>query len=399
MGLLEIIFTVLILLFPIGEIVRIDILSGAVATVNDLFVGIVVVIWLIRHLEKSGKFKRSNLGTAIFIFAGIGFLSLLFNSVSLNGQQFLVSILYLLRWIFYALIYFVVLELRGTFRKKIPSLLTSAGLIILIGGFVQYFLYPNLRNLYYLGWDEHLYRLFSSFLDPNFAGAFFVLYFLFVAGLFFSLKEGKRVRIVVLAILGIADIIAIYLTYSRSAFMMLIIGVLTLLILRKKALVGFALIIIFVVAAFFTPKAFKTEGTNLFRVVSSEARIESAQKAITIFKENPILGVGFNSYRYAQIKYGFLGKNGEISHAGGGTDNSFLFVLATTGVIGLLAYLFLWGKILVTSLKKAKKGNINSQILFSSSIAILFDSLFINSLFYIFFMMWMWILVGLTENK
>ena len=70
-------------------------------------------------------------------------------------------------------------------------MLISGSLIVLLG-FIQLMFYPALRNLYYLGWDEHLYRMFSTFLDPNFAGAFFVLFTLFVIDM--SLRYKKEFK-------------------------------------------------------------------------------------------------------------------------------------------------------------------------------------------------------------
>ena len=37
------------------------------------------------------------------------------------------------------------------------------------------FVYPDLRNLWYLGWDPHYYRVFATLLDPNYVGILLVL--------------------------------------------------------------------------------------------------------------------------------------------------------------------------------------------------------------------------------
>ncbi|MBI3070128.1 MAG: O-antigen ligase family protein, partial [Candidatus Levybacteria bacterium] len=128
-------------------------------------------------------------------------------------------------------------------------------------------------------------------------------------------------------------------------------------------------------------------------------RLESTGNAIAIFKDNPLIGVGFNAYRYAQYRYGFIkGENWQIVHSGAGTDNSFLFVLATTGIIGLISYLYLWWVIL----KKAyfeKSSKIISGVVFASVAGLALNAFFINSLFFPFIMAWMWILLGLTESN
>lgn len=148
---------------------------------------------------------------------------------------------------------------------------------------------------------------------------------------------------------------------------------------------------------FFSVAGLRSEGTNLLRITSTEARIPTALNSITIFKNNPVLGVGFNAYGFAAEKYGFLKVSNYPNHAAAGTDNSFLFILATTGVVGFLSYIFLWFKIFLSVKDGIRKKNIFSYVLLASSVALFFDSLFVNSLFYVFIMLWIWIIVGLSE--
>lgn len=398
MGVLKIIFIFLVLLFPLGEIIRFDFGNGIAVLPNDALVGLVVISWLFwRFLNK--KNPQRFLTKPIFIFIGISFLSLIINIKTLTSFQSFVSFLYLLRWGLYAGLYFVVSDFDFNFKRKIPLFMILSGIIVVLGGYIQFFFYPSLRNLYYLGWDEHLYRMFSSFLDPNFAGSFFVLNFLLIGGIFFDYLKDKKWERGLLGFLGMLTLLAVFLTYSRSALLMFSISVFVFLIMvgRKRWLIGFLLIsaIVFILL----PKAFQTEGTNFFRVVSSQARLRSAENALIIFKENPVLGVGFNAYRYAQHRYGFLkGEKWQISHGGAGADNSFLFVLATTGVVGFIAYLYLWIKIFQSNIKASIKGYI-SLVVIASCLGLFVNALFINSLFYPFIMEWMWILIGLRENK
>lgn len=168
---------------------------------------------------------------------------------------------------------------------------------------------------------------------------------------------------------------------------MLITGSFVFLFLNTKKTFAILIVVAFLSVTVLLPKAYKTEGTNFLRIASSQARLDSAKQAIEIFKEDPLFGVGFNAYRYAKDRHGFTFGNWEESHADAGTDNSFLFLLATVGITGFIAYLYMWFKIL--------KINIRSKLLIASVVAIFVDSLFVNSLFYSFLMFWIWILVGL----
>lgn len=380
----EFFFIILLFTFSLGEIARIQLSNGI--AIKALDVAVLFVALLVLHSRK--KLARPRLAKPILIFSSIAAFSLLINFSNLKTNEFTISLLYLVRWIVYAGVYFAVLNLDTNFKKKIPNFLLTAGGVILFLGYAQYFLYSDLRNLYYLGWDEHLYRLFSSFLDPNFAGAFLALYFLFVFGLF------VKSRSLVYGFISALSLIAIALTFSRSAYLMLFAGVFTFLFLhgRKKLILGF--IVLFVVAALtLSVVGFRSEGTNLLRITSTQARLPSAAKALAIFESNPILGVGFNAYEFANNRHGLSKESKYPNHSAAGTDNSFLFVMATTGIVGLISYLYLWFKIL-----SVFRQSPYSTILISSSVALFVGSIFVNSLFYTFIMLWMWILVGIAED-
>jgi len=397
MGLLKILFIITLLSISIGEVLRFELIIGTSINLSNIAVGALVIYWLALHLFKKRKINTGKLLKPIAIFVGIGIISLVFNLKFLNTQELVISFLYLFRWILYAFIYFIVLEFDKNFQKKIIYLLLFIGGIIVIGGYIQYFFYPSLKNLYYLGWDEHLYRMFSSFLDPNFAGAFFCLYFFLIVGMMRDLiKKNEVYMIILFGFLGLLTFIAIFLTYSRSAILMLVVGCVIFLILKKKLYIMAVLALLAVSLVLFAPKAFKTEGTDLFRKVSSEARISSAKQAVTIFSKNPVFGIGFNSYKFVRVRYGFTGKD-DPSHAEGGTDISLLFVMVTTGVIGLISYVYLLSKVILIAYKKYKK-NFIAGVLLISIMSFIINSFFINSLFYSFFMLWIWILVGLTES-
>lgn len=388
---------ILILSLVLGQVVRIPLGSVVAVTPIDIFAFVLIALWTRRNL----KIKRQKLisqpnkiSLALVVFTAIGFFSLLVNSKHLIPEQFLVSFLYLVRFAFLAGIYFVVREFSEKTKWNLLSWLALAGVLIAVLGLIQYFLYPDLRNLYYAGWDEHLYRIFSTFLDPNFAGAFFVLVFILLLGLLFN-REKKTDLFRLAVILGtILTLTALLLTYSRSAYLAFFISLSTLFILAKRVwLVVFLLL--FILGILLLPKNLPSEGVDLGRTASVLARQESTQKALIIIKDNPLLGVGFNAYRYAQMRYGFL--KDESAHSGAGTDNSFLFVLATTGIIGFMAYLYLWYQILSLAFQSRKL--IVPKIVIVSSFTLFVNSLFINSLFYESIMVWMWLLIGTMERK
>ncbi len=389
---------VLIYLFPLGQLARFQLPNNISFTVNDILIGVVFLVWVIQIvLLRINILKQQK---SILIFVGVGLGSLLLNSLWLNQSQLLISFSYLLRWVAYASVYFMISGQSQHSKKQLLLAMGISGFITVLIGYIQYFYYPNLRNLYYLGWDDHLYRLFSSFLDPNFAGAYFALLFLFVAAfaLYFFEKKQKN-EAIFLGIFSVITLLALFLTYSRSAFITLIISTTVFFLLKGQKKFIVVVFVAFLIFVALISKNFYIENINLFRMASSEARIESAKSALVIIQKNPLIGVGFNAYRYAQIRYGY--RISVESHADAGTDNSFLFVLATTGIVGLIAYLYIWYTITkkTYSAYRTQQNNTLKQTLSAlilASLAGLFvDSLFINSLFYPLLMEWMWILAAL----
>ncbi|MBI2430723.1 MAG: O-antigen ligase family protein [Candidatus Levybacteria bacterium] len=385
---IKIFFLFLLFLFPFGEIARFDLGNNIAVRVLDVAIGLVLVAWLLDK-EKKKRFQKKLVNPILF-FTGALFVSLFLNMKNYQGSEIIISSLYFLRWIVYAGLYFVVADFDIKFKSKIRELLVVIGAMVVVLGYVQYFLYPNLRNLYYLGWDEHLYRMFSTFLDPNFAGTFFVLYLLFLSGLFWNSYKEKQYRsIQIYGGLFVLTFCAILLTFSRGAFIMFFVSMGVFLMQIKKARLLFGIAVLSIIFLGLVSRFNQSEGTNLFRTTSNLARIESVNRAITIFLDNPIFGVGFNNYRYAKLRYGFTSKSKYEDHAGAGTDNSFLFVLATTGIIGFSAYVYLWYSIV---------RNLRNIVITSSLVGLFVNALFINSLFYPFIMAWVWILLGITEK-
>jgi len=407
MGILKIIFVILLLTFILGEIARLDLGNSLFLKLTDFIAVILILAWLLKRFKKkTNKIFDGKLSFSIVLFIVIALVSLIVNIRHLSNVEFIVSFSYLVRWTLYIGLYYVVKSFPFEFKKKIIYILAISGALFVLFGFIQYFFYSNLRNLYYLGWDDHMYRLFSTFLDPNFAGAFFVLYLIFLSGILLYFLKNKQNNLVILTVaVLLLTLLATYLTFSRSALIMLFVSLFSFFILIKKVRWILVFILISLIFIALSSKNFYIENMNLLRIASTEARLDSAKNAIQIIKYNPILGVGFNAYRYAQIRYGFrYGQNALISHADAGTDNSFLFVLATTGFIGLLSFLYLLFCILrraYANYKLSKYSEIRyfmSVIVIASFVGIIIDSFFINSLFYTFNMIWLWIVVGLLDS-
>lgn len=391
-----------VLSISIGELARIHLAGDLVLNLLDVIALLTVIVYIIQVVRKKINLPKKEIILTLSLFPFFGLVSLIINSFSLSLLQFLASMMYLFRWIVYAMLFFVIVGLKETSKKRVMMILIADSIFILIVGFLQYLFYPSLQNLYYLGWDDHVNRLFSVFFDPNFAGAFLVFSFLLFTWRFFQNSQEKRTRKhYFFGILSFLSLLAIFLTHSRSALVMLFVSscILFYLLQQKKIII---MILLFIVLIFLLPLPKRyTENSNLFRITSLQARVETTQFAFNIITNHPFIGVGFNTLRYVKEKQGLSNTvNAYLSHADSGLDNSFLFVLATTGGIGFIMFAFLWVSLLKRLFNNYRKDKSFFAIMVIASVLGLFvDSLFINSLFYPVLMVWIWILLGLSIGK
>lgn len=397
MKILRLVFFFLLAIFPLGQLDRLTFGNGEIALhLNDLVAGCLIGGWLIWHLYKRQKIEFPPLAKPIMAFSLLALFSLLISFPFLGVS--LAAGFYLLRWITYAGLYFFLYEafLGGVILKgKTLRVLTLMGVIVGMLGIFQYFFYPDLRNLYYLGWDPHYFRVFSTFLDPAFTGLILVLTLILIISYIFQ-SGWKQERLKWWIILSITSTyIGFSLTYARSAFGAFLSAIFILAYLKKSLKFFLIALLIFILTLFILPKQEDRIGSDLTREESSFARIVSWKHSLQIIKDHPLFGVGFNNYRQDQEKYGFLKNDEATSHAGAGADSSLLFVWATTGIFGFVTYLWLGWKIINLGLTSWRnKKLIYGLVLLASCGALFFHSFFVNSLFYPWIMEWIWILAA-----
>jgi O-antigen ligase len=334
------------------------------------------------------KIRFPNNISLCLLFVSTAILSLVFQIGRLDGFALFVSSLYIVRYAAYITLP-VFLLTCPLHAREIRFGLLSLGIGFAGLGLVQYVLYPDLRNLAYLGWDPHFNRVFSTFLDPNFAGIMFTLTILL--GFVYVLGSTKRTwwHIVSLCVL----IAALLLTFSRSSYLALILGISIIGIRMQRKKIVLALLVVCAFAIIVFPKQ-NWEGQKLFRTVSASARVGNWVYGWNLFVQKPVFGWGFDALRYVGCPYQCPEAGGVLSHASAGLDNSFLFVLASSGIAGFMAYIwFLYSFFHVQSahLKKMEKEHMHTLFIASLS-AVGVHSFFINSQFYPWVILWMWAL-------
>ncbi|MBI4080957.1 MAG: O-antigen ligase family protein [Candidatus Levybacteria bacterium] len=398
MDVLSLLFVFVFIAFGFGNLGRIQMQSIAISFL-DITLVLLIIVWIVLVTRRKIRFVKSILQKSFLIFTALSALSLFVNSFLLSPEQLFVSSMYLFRWILYVSVYWVLLSMSRSSAKRVEKLLVVVGLMIVGMGYVQMFFYNDLGNLGYIGWDNHLYRMFSTFLDPNFAGCLFVLYLFFVLYKFFYASKEELYKRIFYGIVSALTLFAVIFTYSRTAYVMFIAGSLVMAFVYgyKKFVAIMLILALFLVVSF---SNILVEGINPFRKTSTSARINSMQNALLILSKHPIFGVGFNAYRYAQNRYGIrTSPIWQTSHADAGTDNSYLFVLATTGIVGFLGFCNLLYRMYKVVWTKIKKKHPLAFVIASSGVGLLVSAFFLNTLFYPFILLWFVIIFSLMERN
>lgn len=332
----------LLLSLGFGQLMRLDSQIGPLY-IHDLLVCTILLL-NIRHIK---KIILDFISLRLFL---LGLVLGYIRALTLYPlAELVVPLLYALRLLCYLSVFFVLRHTRPTLDKRLYA---ASGLICAIIGLAQYLLLPDLRLYQHLGWDDHLNRLTFPHYDPTFTGVMLALYALSVSNL------GIRVL----------SPLALLLTYSRSVWLSL---ATTLLFTLKNKLLYLAILIALVIAILLLPRRFG-EGNNLLRTYSITSRIRSDWGYAKQLGTDLAVGRGFNTF--------VLNRAGSLlpQHASG-PNNSYLYLLATTGVLGLLGWL--------QFLRKNFANEISKPLL----IFIMVASLFNNVLFYPFALLYLFL--------
>lgn len=344
-----------------GQLVRLPIGQGAV-TLLDL----VVIFSIIFNLHKINFKKMPLFIKTAFLFMAVATLSLLLTPLPLELSERLISSSYLVRFGSYILFGWI-------FQDRLLEVLKLSGVALAFLGLLQFIIFPNLGFLQSLGWDPHFFRLVATFLDPNYTGAFLVLTLIFLR------KNYLGFSIVYLALL---------LTFSRSSYGMFFVSFTFLAFLTKSLRLQFLTFLLFggLMLGFFIYSQLVSLPRNIDRTASASFRMTTWTQGWQLWQKHPVLGVGFNTYRYAIREYNLGDEQFLQSHGASSNDASLLYVASTTGILGLLVYL----NFLFSLLK--------NRLVVSALAGLLFHSIFSNSLFFSPILLWIILTSGVPKK-
>ncbi len=325
-------------LFSLGQLQRLQLTSRIAVYGHDLLLTLWLGLSIFSHSQAWRQWlKKLSQKKIYLIFTGWVILGLAVN-FGLNGWQWS-PLLYIARLLLYLGSILSLNFIQPFSSRTQRRLWLAVGLLVAGWGLGQYLLLPDTRFLRFLGWDDHYFRLIGPLFDPNFTGLFLVMsLFLWTdANLNHWLKRG--------ALLIMAAAIA--LTYSRASYLSLVTASLTLawfqLKAKKISTASWLYLSVFLLLIFlpFLPRP-GGEGVNLTRTYSVTTRVENTQGALAQLKPYQwFLGRGWF--------VPFESSPAPLTDTAHFPDNLVVYILASTGVIGLVLMVIIlwqWGQFL-----------------------------------------------------
>jgi putative inorganic carbon (hco3(-)) transporter len=328
------------------------------------------LFWRFRHRREARRFGWSGIFTGMLLFLLATGLSVT-NAISVSD-----FVLEWSKWWIVLFVAFLVVDIAQGQRWRF--LLLALGAAGMANALIGIYIFLGGSGADHLAIGGGYYRAFGTFGQPNPFGGFMGLLLPVIAMAFIA--TARRVRssrtpawaeIAAAAFFGVTAVLlatGLIFSWSRGAWLGALSSLLVLVIAYPRRLrdglftaavvtsLATALLVSGLLPASVTNRITSAteEYFNLFDVrgidIDAEnyavvERLAHWQAAIAMATEQPYIGVGLGNYdvRYAMVR--LPNWDAALGHA----HNLYLNLLAETGIIGLLAYLLLWGYIVKLS--------------------------------------------------
>lgn len=382
-----------------GQMIRIPLFSEETSIIpNDILLPVLFVSWLLANLvSRRFVIRWTTITAPLLAVIAAMVLSLVVNAGMWERKELLVAALFFARFLEYVALFVMVPDIIRTKSDLwfTVRLLIGIGVIVALLGFVQLRMFPDFSFMVPKGWDPHIGRLLSTWFDPNFLSGFFVVALMLTLSQ--AVIRSPRQALpwfAAAAVLGVA----ILFTFSRSGYVALAAGFGVLTVVRARWLLALG---IFVAIGVFVFSPRVQERVIGIRTIDETAqlRLVSWNDALTVIHDHPIVGIGYNAYRYAQRDYGFISDTRE--HSASGSDSSLLTMWVTTGIIGLVALGWLWAASawFAWRMSRSRALGLEERALalgvLASLAGLFLHAQFVNSFFYPHLMEVFWVLLAL----
>ena len=309
-----------------------------------------LAVWLVKILI-SGKWKfiHTPLNIPILLYLTTQIISVIFSPFKVHSLLALKE-----EWL---LLLFFLLVNNVREEGKIKKLVTILIMVSCIVGLYAVWQHYSGMDLYRHKLLEPKGGVFISLglFDHHLTfGGCYMLVFLLAAVIALSYqREGIRriLDIISPVILGLSLIFS----YARSAWLGAVAGMLTLGFLQgKKFALLFTLGVVVLCLAVFViePTSWdRIKEISLSKDKAESTRIRLWQTSLNMIKDKPIWGIGLGNFGQFFNQYKVEGGYDNYSHP----HNDFLNVAVNSGLLGLIAYLYLWAVFIYTTLKAVLK--------------------------------------------
>lgn len=350
---------------------------------------------MLTALASRKGFATTPAHRAWLAFLAVALLTLVLTPLHVGFGDLARNGLYWVRLLLYgSVLWFVPMLADDAWKRRLYSALVWCGMAVVGLGFLQLAVFPDIGPLASYGWDPHIGRLVSSFLDPNYLGGYLAVLLAAVLGAYLGGGEGRRLPWLTAGLVVVASV----LTYSRSGYLAVAAVVFFFGLRYSWKLLLLALAVI-TPLALSIPRVQERVAGGFSVDGTSQARIKSWQDALTVIGAFPVTGVGYNNYGNAQVELGII-PSGTEGHSINGSDSSLLNVQATTGAIGFGIFVAAAGLLLRAAVRETRRQEPSvaksaAYALLLAAPAMFVHSFFVNGLFYPFLLLPLMVLAGL----
>lgn len=327
---------------------------GIPVSVDFVIASLAIIVFLIRHIRDKNlgstiknAVVMDNFGKLIIVYLFVSILSFS-KSVSISA-----SINELLRFLSYILLYYIIIfDIREREDvKNIMLMLIAACILVSVFGLIQYFTGFGLSKDYIVEYGSvESRRIPSTMYNPNNFAAYLMLTS-FPILLFGLYTKDRKYRISLIALFCLMAV-NLLLTFSRGAWVGFALSAAVLAIVYNPR-------VLYIIAGVSVPSLFinsiRERFLSIFTLTSDSnvTRLRLWQTGLKMAHENPILGVGLGNsiYRYDEYIKRFPQLDTVYHYTMYPLHNSYIKVLAETGVIGLAAFLLIIGYMVIKTYK------------------------------------------------
>lgn len=297
----------------------------------------------------------------VYTYIGVAALSLIYSPNLESGAFFIVITTALF------LMYLGIVNFITTKTHYIISFLILAGLNLFISLLTMYQI--MYENVLYIGkatvtssTGDKIWRASGTFDDPNVTASFLIVGLIIAIGILIFAKINKLTKII-LGIVSLITVAGVIVTFSRSGWLALIIGIFVLFMFFKRkvlvlipiTIVSVIIILVILVTPYsdFVISRFVSI-FDVFKDPSILTRIGMGLSGLEMFKDSPVFGMGYRSYPVLYDYYINPITPNFLLHVKE-PHTLYITLLAENGIIGLSVVVVWFYKVYKDTLKAIRR--------------------------------------------